>query len=68
MNVFIGFIIIVWIFTPIGYYSDWWDAKALPIASYRVFTKEGYLYNVSRILDSQLQLNETAYKPFFTAI
>jgi hypothetical protein len=61
MNVFIGFVILVWILTPIGYYSNWWNAKALPISSYQVFTKEGYLYNVSNILDPRLKLNETAY-------
>jgi hypothetical protein len=61
LNVFIGFVIIVWILTPIGYYLNWWNAQAFPISSYQIFTKEGYLYNVSNILDSQLHLNETAY-------
>lgn len=61
MNVFIGFVIIVWIITPIGYYSDWWDAKTFPISSYRIFTSDGYLYNTSNVLDSSLHLNKTAY-------
>jgi len=61
MNIFVGFVIIVWIITPIGYYSNWWNAKAFPVASYRVFTREGYIYNVSSVLDSTLNLNETAY-------
>jgi hypothetical protein len=61
VNVFVGFVIIVWIITPIGYYSNWWDAKTFPIASYRIFTEEGYIYNVTNVLDPQLHLNETAY-------
>jgi hypothetical protein len=61
MNICIGFIIVVWILTPIAYYSNWWNAAAFPIASYQVFTKEGYLYNVTNILDPQLKFNETAY-------
>jgi hypothetical protein len=64
MNTFIGFVILVWIITPIAYYSNWWNAKTFPIASYQIYTKEGYIYNVSQVLDSQLQLNETAYKSY----
>ena len=36
----------------------------MPIVSNRVFTTDGYFYNVSAILDSQLRLNETAYKTY----
>lgn len=57
----IGFVILVWIITPIGYYSNWWSAKTFPIASYRIFTSEGYIYNVTSVLDSNLHLNKTAY-------
>ena len=64
MNIFVGFVIIVWIITPIAYYSNWWNAKTFPVGSYRVFTKEGYIYNVSNILDSDLNFNETAYNSY----
>lgn len=33
----------------------------MPIVSNQLFTDEGYLYNVSAVLDSNLRLNETAY-------
>jgi len=36
----------------------------MPIVSNRVFTADGYFYNVSAVLDSQLRLNETAYKNY----
>jgi hypothetical protein len=61
LNIFIGFVIVVWIITPIAYYSNWWNAKAFPIASYGIFTREGYLYNVTNVLDSQIHFNETGY-------
>ncbi|UJR28088.1 hypothetical protein I4U23_009344 [Adineta vaga] len=64
INIMIGFVIVVWIITPIAYYSNWWNAKTFPIASYRVFTKEGYIYNVSNVLDSQLNFNETVYNSY----
>ncbi len=62
MNTFIGFIIIVWIFTPIFYYSNIWEAKTMPIMSVRIFDNDGYFYNVTKILDKNLQFNETAYQ------
>ena len=64
INIFIGFVIIVWIIAPIAYYSNLWNTKAFPVASYHIFTKEGYLYNVSDVLDSNLHLNETAYNSY----
>ncbi len=62
MNILVGFIFIVWIINPLAYYLNLWNTQTMPIMSNRVFTVEGYYYNVSAVLDSNLQLNETAYK------
>ncbi|CAF0901657.1 unnamed protein product [Adineta ricciae] len=64
INIMVGFVLLVWTLTPIAYYSNWWNAKTFPIASYQVFNKEGYFYNVTNILDSQLKFNETAYQSY----
>jgi hypothetical protein len=64
MNILIGFVVLAWIITPAAYYSNLWDAKALPIVSPRVFSADGYIYNVSAVLNSNLRLNETAYKEY----
>lgn len=63
-NILIGFILLAWIITPIAYYSNLWNSKAMPIVSNRVFNTEGYFYNVSAVLTSDLRLNETAYKQY----
>jgi hypothetical protein len=60
----IGFVILAWIIAPAAYYTNLWNSKAMPIVSNRVFTADGYFYNVSAILNSQLRLNETAYKNY----
>lgn len=60
----IGFVVLTWIIVPIAYYSNLWESKAMPIVSNRVFTVDGYFYNVSSVLDSQLRLNETAYRDY----
>lgn len=62
INIFIGFIMLAWFITPIAYYSNLWNAKVMPIVSNRVFTVDGYIYNVSAVLNSNLRLNETAYQ------
>ena len=47
-----------------AYYTNLWGSKAMPIVSNRVFTPDGYFYNVSAVLTPQLRLNETAYKNY----
>jgi hypothetical protein len=57
---FIGFILVVWIATPIMYYSNVWGSKRMPIISNRVFDIDGYYYNTTKILTDDLRLNKTA--------
>ncbi|CAF5154695.1 unnamed protein product [Rotaria magnacalcarata] len=66
LNILLGFVVLVWIITPAAYYTNLWNSKAMPIVSNQVFTIEGYLYNVSAVLDSNLRLNETAYNIYGT--
>jgi hypothetical protein len=64
----IGFVALAWVLAPWAYYTNLWDSKAMPIISNRVFTIDGYFYNVSAVLNSKLRLNETAYKNYGTLI
>ncbi|CAF3601271.1 unnamed protein product [Rotaria sordida] len=64
VNILVGFVVLAWIITPIAYYNNLWNSKALPIVSVRVFTEDGDFYNVSAVLNSNLRLNETAYKQY----
>jgi hypothetical protein len=64
VNILIGFVALAWVITPAAYYSNLWDSKLLPIVSNRVFTPDGYFYNVSAVLNSNLRLNETAYQQY----
>jgi len=64
MNILVGFVVLAWVITPATYYSNLWDAKVMPIVSNRVFSRDGYIYNVSAVLDSNLRLNETVYQKY----
>ncbi|KAK9667974.1 hypothetical protein RND81_13G025200 [Saponaria officinalis] len=53
VNVMIGFFIIVYIVTPISYYSNIYEAKKFPFISSKTFDHSGQVYNISRILDAK---------------
>jgi OPT family oligopeptide transporter len=62
VNFFIGFILGIWIASPLIYYFNIWESKKMPIISNRVFDVDGYFYNTTRILDRSHYVNETAYQ------
>jgi hypothetical protein len=64
VNILVGFVLLAWLISPATYYSNLWNAKKLPIVSNRIFTTDGYLYNITAVLDSNLRINETAYKQY----
>ncbi|GMJ14115.1 ARABIDOPSIS THALIANA OLIGOPEPTIDE TRANSPORTER 1, oligopeptide transporter 1 [Hibiscus trionum] len=51
INLMLGFVIVVYILTPIAYWSNSYDARRFPIISSHVFTDDGGKYNVSRVLN-----------------
>ena len=63
---FVGFVVVIWIATPLIYYLNVWDSKKFPIISNNVFDKDGNFYNTSKILSEDYQRNETAYKIYGT--
>ncbi|CAF1559343.1 unnamed protein product [Didymodactylos carnosus] len=61
INILCGFIIFVWILTPILYYTNIWNSKMFPIASNKLYDSNGNQYDLTAILDKNSLLNETAY-------
>ncbi|KAJ1664997.1 hypothetical protein IW140_003610 [Coemansia sp. RSA 1813] len=62
-NLFAGFVLVMWIITPIGYYANAWDAQTLPIYTNELFAGDGSVYNVSRVLaDGRLDI--AAYEEY----
>ncbi|KAI8866229.1 OPT superfamily oligopeptide transporter, partial [Ramicandelaber brevisporus] len=61
-NIFVGFIIVMWVITPIGYYgTNAWDAQKYPIYFWKVYDVYGNRYDLDRVTTKDLHLNETAY-------
>ncbi|MCO5569815.1 hypothetical protein L7F22_023529 [Adiantum nelumboides] len=60
-NVMAGFVLVVYIITPLAYFFNIFQAKTFPIFSDGLFTASGQHYNISKIINDKFQLDETAY-------
>lgn len=60
-NILAGFILMIYIVTPIIYWQNLYDAKSFPIISSGVFLKSGQKYNTSLLLTNQFTFDEAAY-------
>ncbi|XP_073107288.1 oligopeptide transporter 1-like [Elaeis guineensis] len=63
-NMFIGFVIKLYVIAPISYWTNAYSAKRFPIFSQEMFDADGQKYNISRIIDEKLQLDEAAYNNY----
>ncbi|XP_076949756.1 oligopeptide transporter 2-like [Bidens hawaiensis] len=62
-NVYIGFVIVMYIFIPIAYWGlDMYDAKTFPIFSSHLFDHRGQTYNVSAIVNNNFEIDIPQYE------
>ncbi|CAL9779243.1 unnamed protein product [Musa acuminata subsp. burmannicoides] len=61
-NVAAGFVLIMYVITPISYWLNLYKAKTFPIFSDGLFTSTGQGYNISSIIDSNFHLDILAYE------
>ena len=63
VNVYIGFLIIMYIIIPVGYWGlDLYDAKTFPIFSSHLFDHRGQKYNVSAIVNKDFVIDLPNYE------
>ncbi|RKP10959.1 oligopeptide transporter OPT family [Thamnocephalis sphaerospora] len=60
-NIFVGFLLILYVLIPIGYFSNIWDAQKYPIFDSDLYRENGDVYDTMAILDENLLLDETKY-------
>ncbi|KAF3332304.1 oligopeptide transporter 7 [Carex littledalei] len=63
-NVAAGFVLIMYIISPIGYWLNLYNAKSFPIFSDGLFTASGHKYNITSIIDSDFHLDIKAYEKY----
>ncbi|XP_047319423.1 oligopeptide transporter 7-like [Impatiens glandulifera] len=60
-NVAVGFFLVMYVLTPITYWSNVYNSKTFPLFSDDLFKANGSEYNISSIVDSDFHLNITSY-------
>ncbi|KAL5981934.1 hypothetical protein ACLOJK_016001 [Asimina triloba] len=65
VNMMIGFVLLLYIITPLAYWTNAYDAKRFPIFSANLFDSEGNQYNISRALNEKsFVFDEAGYKSY----
>ncbi|KAL5211613.1 hypothetical protein ABZP36_022460 [Zizania latifolia] len=61
-NIFIGFVLFVYVFIPIAYWGfDLYNAKTFPIFTSHLFMSNGTAYDITPIVNKQFELDLDAY-------
>lgn len=63
-NIFVGFLFIMYVVTPVAYYNDVYNAKKFPIFSSHFFTADGKAYDISKVIDKNFHLDVRAYDEY----
>ncbi|KAL5981935.1 OPT superfamily [Asimina triloba] len=65
INLLVGFIITLYVITPISYWNNWFDSKKFPIFSSHVFDYNGNTYNTSRaIIQETFEFDHVGYENY----
>lgn len=62
VNVAIGYVLILYVVTPILYWNNVYKAKTFPIFSDGLFKSNGEEYNISGIIDQDFHIDLDAYE------
>jgi OPT family small oligopeptide transporter len=64
INVFGGFVAAFWIIVPILYYTNTWYTAYLPLMTADVYDRFGSVYDTSRVVGADNQLDVESYKNY----
>ncbi|KAM6555507.1 hypothetical protein CsatB_002526 [Cannabis sativa] len=60
-NIAVGFVLVMYVMTPITYFLNIYNAKNFPIYSSSLFMSNGTKYDILSIIDKNFQLDRTTY-------
>ena len=63
-NVAVGFVLVMYLMTPLCYWLNVYGAKTFPIFSNQLYTRNGSEYDISTIVDANFRLDRQAYSTF----
>ncbi|KAI9503109.1 oligopeptide transporter OPT family [Coemansia spiralis] len=60
-NVFAGFVIIMWIATPIGYYKNTWNTGIMPMYTATLYRTNGSVFDINEVMTPDKMLDVDKY-------
>ncbi|KAJ2378003.1 hypothetical protein H4S02_007487, partial [Coemansia sp. RSA 2611] len=63
-NVFAGFVIIMWIATPIGYYKNTWNTGIMPMYTASLYQTNGSKFDIHQVMTPNSMLDEAKYATY----
>jgi len=65
INILVGFVLFVYVITPIFYWTNAYEARKFPLISSHTFDSTGKTYNISRVLDEKtFNLDQEGYNNY----
>ena len=61
----VGFVLLVYIITPIAYWTNTYNAKRFPLFSLDIFDNRGQLYNISQVMrEDSFEFDQNRYHSY----
>lgn len=65
VNVLVGFVLVMYVLTPLTYFNNIFDARKFPIFTSHTYDDTGHYYNISRVLnEATFSLDMDAYNAY----
>lgn len=63
-NIFAGFLVVMYVITPVAYYNNLYSGTTFPIFSSKFFRASGERYDINKVIDPNFRLDEKAYDEY----
>ncbi|KAJ7542017.1 hypothetical protein O6H91_10G085700 [Diphasiastrum complanatum] len=64
VNIMVGYSIVMYILTPLTYWTNVYEAKRFPLYSTHLYASDGTEYNFTRVIDTKFHLDVAAYNSY----
>ncbi|KAJ1766309.1 hypothetical protein IW140_005454 [Coemansia sp. RSA 1813] len=63
-NVFAGFVLVMWVATPIGYYRNTWNTQLMPMYTATLYQTNGTEFEIDQVMTANNMLDEAKYASY----
>ncbi|KAJ2522189.1 hypothetical protein H4217_000922 [Coemansia sp. RSA 1939] len=63
-NVFAGFVLVMWIATPVGYYMNTWNTQLMPMYTATLYQTNGSMFDIDQVMTPDKMLDIEKYASY----